>query len=543
MTNEQKHLLMLFKEINEICQRHDIVYYMAGGTLIGAVRHKGFIPWDDDMDLLMTRDNWHKFIEVTKTDIPENRVLDCQEMNRDYPNMFGRYADTTSTAIHKNQVLGDGIAGYVIDIFVLDPISDSEIDQFKYTSDIMLYSDLINPSLNYSYRWNLNGDRFNEYYSKMKRHGKEAVLSQLEKEMFSYKEEDCSKYVMRWGGVPFIFEKDMYGFSRWGVFEGIPCRIPDRTADYLTLHYGDDWMYIPPHEEHESHEAIFSFTTDYKTIQDDYMRYIDVPKTRKALIKRKKYFFKHMADNLALKDSMIQAQVKAKEMEIEQDIKDFEGDLDEMLDQSRYDELSDFFEEYYTSQGSRDNIGRRDYSGIYRFNNPGLIDINDDVMYVAVMTLIHTNRIAKASRFIEVRERIKSNMNEKLKFAKALIGEIREAISDYDLGHKDEAYKKVETLSQKYPNNVSILLFRARLLLEYEEYAKAEEVIERGIARVPENGDFYKYLGDLWYRQNKDKAYCLYEKAFNLTTNGYVLMEIEEKIKLSKEELGGIKNV
>lgn len=203
MSPEQKRLLSLFKEINDICNRHNIVYYMAGGTLIGAIRHKGFIPWDDDMDILMTRDNWEKFIEVTRTDIPENRVLECQELDRNYPNMFGRYTDVTSTAIHNNQVLGDGICGYVVDILVLDPIPDKEHHE-KYTADLMLYSDLVNPSLNYSYRFDVNQNRFMKYYKRMQKEGKDKVLTELEDKMFRYNEEDCQYYVMRWGGAPFL---------------------------------------------------------------------------------------------------------------------------------------------------------------------------------------------------------------------------------------------------------------------------------------------------------------------------------------------------
>ena len=75
MTDTQKALLQLLKEINDICNRHDIPYYLAGGTLIGAIRHKGFIPWDDDLDIMMTRDNWLRFAEVCKTEMPHLMVI------------------------------------------------------------------------------------------------------------------------------------------------------------------------------------------------------------------------------------------------------------------------------------------------------------------------------------------------------------------------------------------------------------------------------------------------------------------------------------
>ena len=56
--------LDLLEQFQNICKRHSLKYYAIGGTLLGAVRHKGFIPWDDDIDLYITRDNWNKLFDV-----------------------------------------------------------------------------------------------------------------------------------------------------------------------------------------------------------------------------------------------------------------------------------------------------------------------------------------------------------------------------------------------------------------------------------------------------------------------------------------------
>ena len=61
MTDKQQHLYLLYKEVDELCRKHNIDYQLAGGTLIGAIRHRGFIPWDDDMDITMTR---KKFVRL-----------------------------------------------------------------------------------------------------------------------------------------------------------------------------------------------------------------------------------------------------------------------------------------------------------------------------------------------------------------------------------------------------------------------------------------------------------------------------------------------
>ena len=65
--NHMHHLhLVLADELKRICEKHSIKYFMIAGTLLGAIRHKGFIPWDDDMDFGMIREDFERFIEVCK---------------------------------------------------------------------------------------------------------------------------------------------------------------------------------------------------------------------------------------------------------------------------------------------------------------------------------------------------------------------------------------------------------------------------------------------------------------------------------------------
>lgn len=63
--------LDIMEEIDGICKRHDIKYSILGGALIGAIRHKGFIPWDDDMDIGMLREDYNRFLEVAPKELSE----------------------------------------------------------------------------------------------------------------------------------------------------------------------------------------------------------------------------------------------------------------------------------------------------------------------------------------------------------------------------------------------------------------------------------------------------------------------------------------
>ncbi|WP_405383034.1 phosphorylcholine transferase LicD [Phascolarctobacterium sp.] len=75
----QKIMLEILKEIHRICVKHNLTYWLEAGTLLGAVRHKGFIPWDDDCDISMPRVDYERFIEIAKSELPDNMFLQSKE--------------------------------------------------------------------------------------------------------------------------------------------------------------------------------------------------------------------------------------------------------------------------------------------------------------------------------------------------------------------------------------------------------------------------------------------------------------------------------
>ncbi|MDE5990369.1 MAG: LicD family protein, partial [Clostridia bacterium] len=77
--------LKIAKEIKRICDKNNIDYILDSGTLLGAVRHKGFIPWDDDMDIAMTREEYNRFIDVAKIELGEEYFFQTWDTDNNYP--------------------------------------------------------------------------------------------------------------------------------------------------------------------------------------------------------------------------------------------------------------------------------------------------------------------------------------------------------------------------------------------------------------------------------------------------------------------------
>ena len=163
---------------------------------------KGFIPWDDDVDIYMPKSDWDKFVEICKTEMPPNRAIHCSDVDRTYTNGFPRYASTDSCSIHKHQIIGEDKAGEIIDVLTLDPIPDDDREYEKYRTHMMIYTDLLNISMVVGARWEISAFQYLYWLLRYKFFGKDRTLKKLEKIMFSYKEEECSRYAMRWGGCP-----------------------------------------------------------------------------------------------------------------------------------------------------------------------------------------------------------------------------------------------------------------------------------------------------------------------------------------------------
>lgn len=126
----QLRLLDILTTFHDVCVEHGLRYYMVDGTLLGAVRHKGFIPWDDDMDIAMPRQDYEALIENSTAWLPKPLEFVCFENDPHYPLHFGKVQDASTTLIERPHLYYLG--GIYIDIFPIDGAPEGHLRQRLY---------------------------------------------------------------------------------------------------------------------------------------------------------------------------------------------------------------------------------------------------------------------------------------------------------------------------------------------------------------------------------------------------------------------------
>lgn len=114
--------LEMLKLFDKICQEHGIAYSLYAGTLLGAVRHKGFIPWDDDLDVCMSRKNYDRFLKVWEETKHDGYLLQNKENSPAFSQSFSKIRKEHSTFLQSEKEAGCYHTGIFIDIFPLDRV-------------------------------------------------------------------------------------------------------------------------------------------------------------------------------------------------------------------------------------------------------------------------------------------------------------------------------------------------------------------------------------------------------------------------------------
>ena len=254
----------LLKYVKKICEENNLQYFLAYGTLLGAVRHKGFIPWDDDIDLFMKREDFDKFKSmINKYNTKDIEILHFDTSDK-YLFSWMKVCDK-NTVITPSRFSSGRLYGVSIDIFPLDELHGNNFEECKeylkeFNSGYKRDFDRKFKSYNC---YSITYKPF-KYISKKiiftltnqfsKKNAKE-VLKEYENKLRSNKSEYVS---YAFSSAPFILKKSIFNGKEELLFEGEKYSVPCNYDEVLKISYGD-YMKLPPKEKQVTHHDYKAF--------------------------------------------------------------------------------------------------------------------------------------------------------------------------------------------------------------------------------------------------------------------------------------------
>ncbi len=244
--------LELLVEFDRICRRHEIAYSIDGGTLLGAVRHEGFIPWDDDADVIMTRSEYCKFIEVSHLELDKERFY-LQDMNNTtgYRWGYAKMRRKGTEFIRLNQEHMPYEQGVFMDIFICDNVPNNYILRSICNFISYLYR---------KFFWSAVGKESERGLQKVIYKILYRIPEKTLKESYCKFVAKCNKSKSAWVkcltfpacNKTLGYKREWYEDTEDIIFEGITLKAARKYDEYLKFLYGD-YMELPPVEERKVH--------------------------------------------------------------------------------------------------------------------------------------------------------------------------------------------------------------------------------------------------------------------------------------------------
>ncbi len=275
-------LCEVMKAFIAFCDEHGLTYFAGGGTAIGAMRHQGFIPWDDDIDVYMLRPDYEKFLSL-RNKLSDTKYEIVDVTNDSYPlQTFAKFSDMTTTVWEYRD--SPYIVGTWVDVFPLDEASDKlskeeEDLAIKYNWAIDYHRRACHKHSIRSLWEDLRQLPFKEflscltdvfYYSPRKKQYLKEIFA-CEKEIRKIKGDQLYCYPIHNMPTNKVYKKEWFGGVYEVPFEDFQIKVCKGVHEYLTARFGD-YMQLPPVEQRQSHHGLYYINLEerlsVKEVQD-----------------------------------------------------------------------------------------------------------------------------------------------------------------------------------------------------------------------------------------------------------------------------------
>lgn len=248
----------ILDEIVRLCNKHNIQYYLIGGSLLGSIRHNGFIPWDDDLDVAMPRVDFYKFKEVCEEELDSRYFLQDQETENEYFLPFAKVRKNNTIFLESYMSNINIHKGFYVDIFLLDNAKKQkgfwQMLQYKLFTiiKILIWFKIVTNS-------NDNKTLKQKIILAFVKPMNLSKLKHIQKKVMSLNKNDDSSFFInmgsRYGIKKQTIPKDKYFPPVKVEFEGKLYNAPNDWDYILTRIYGD-YMKLPPIEKRITHNPV-----------------------------------------------------------------------------------------------------------------------------------------------------------------------------------------------------------------------------------------------------------------------------------------------
>ena len=266
----QKADLVLLEEFDRVCRELGVGYFVCGGTMLGYMRHKGFIPWDDDVDVAMLRRDYDRFLQNAGPLLKERFFLQTRETDPHIPYLFSKVRLDDTEYITEYNEDRDFHKGICLDIFPFDFLPDRPENCQEYVQEVIALSKVHNGVANHQYAYpqdtlaprNAQEKKYisrqkaqlDHYWKQDLRKTQKAYLDAATRYNSQAEELGLTVVASFLPDFTYIDLGDLLPYQR-GMFAGVEVYVPKRPDVFLTMQYGD-FMELPPKHQQVAHRLV-----------------------------------------------------------------------------------------------------------------------------------------------------------------------------------------------------------------------------------------------------------------------------------------------